>query len=410
MPEVKSKSEKKAYEYLKPHVNIATLGHVDHGKTTLTSAITYVLARENKAKFRKYEEIDKAPEEKARGITISIAHNEFETDKRHYSLIDCPGHKDYIKNMITGAAQANGGIVVVDASQGQQDQTREHLLLAKRVGVDKIVVFANKTDLVTDKEMLELVKEDIVGLLKKYGFDENSPIIFGSAKKALEENPGPDEPLGYYQSQIKELIAKVDEYIPTPPVDESKPFLMYIEDIFTISGRGTVITGRVERGTLIPGKEEVEILGLEKEGIITKVVEAEIHNKPLTIVRPNLNVALLLQKIDRERLARGMAATKPGSIKIHKKFEAEIYVLTKEEGGRHTEFGEGYKPQFYFYTIDVSGTITKLPEGKKSVKPGENLNLTIELIKPVAVEVGSTFSVREGGRTVLSGTITKIIE
>jgi elongation factor Tu len=403
-----AKSEKKTYEYLKPHVNVATLGHVDHGKTTLTSAITYVLARENKATFRKYEEIDKAPEEKARGITISVAHNEFETDARHYSLIDCPGHADYIKNMITGAAQANGGILVIDASQGQQTQTREHLLLAKQVGIDKLVIFANKTDLVTDNEMLELVKEDIRDLLEKYGFDKNSPIIFGSAKKALEENPGPNEPLGYYQSQIKELIAKIDEYIPTPPSDEDKPFLMYIEDVFTITGRGTVVTGRVERGTLTPGNE-VEVLGMGKEKIKTKVTSAEIHNKVLNVVKPNLNAALLLQGIKREQVERGMAVSKPGSINIHKKFEAQVYALTKDEGGRHSEFEEGYKPQFYFYTADISGAI-KLPEGKKTVNPGDNLSLIIELIQPVAVEDNSTFSIREGRKTVGKGIITKIIE
>src|SRR4051812_9278187 len=295
-----TKSEKKVYEGSKPHVNIATLGHVDHGKTTLTSAITYVSAREGKAKFSKYEEIDKAPEEKARGITISIAHTEFETDTRHYALIDCPGHADYVKNMITGAAQANSGILVVSAEDGQMPQTREHLLLAKQVGLNKLVVFVNKVDLVTDKEMLELVKEEVKGLLESYGFDKDSPIILGSAKKALDEKPEPGEPLGYYQSQIKELLKKVDEYLPTPPIDEDKPFLMYIEDIFTITGRGTVVTGKVERGKLIPG-EEVEILGLGVEKIKTKVTGAEMFGQTLKVVKPNYNAALLLQGIKREQ-------------------------------------------------------------------------------------------------------------
>ncbi|CAG8437307.1 6937_t:CDS:2 [Ambispora leptoticha] len=356
MAETRS-GKKEIFESTKPHLNIATLGHVDHGKTTLTSAITHVLARENKAKSRKYEEIDAAPEEKARGITIKTAHVEFETDRRHYALVDCPGHADYIKNMITGAAQANGGILVVDASQGGQAQTKEHLLLAKQVGVDKLVIFANKVDLVTDNEMLEIIKEDIKELLKKYKFDENSPIIFGSARKALEENPGPGEPMGHYQ--------------------------------------------------------KVEILGLGKEKIRTKVIGAEMFGKILKVVKPNYDAALLLQGVKREQVARGMAVVKPGTINIHSKFEAQVYVLTKAEGGRHTTFEDKYSPQFYFHTVDITG-IVELPKEvtgeKKVVNPGDNISLKVKLIQPVALEVNNTFSIREGGKTVGKGIITKIIE
>ncbi|CAG8456042.1 26245_t:CDS:2 [Gigaspora margarita] len=400
MAEAKS-GKKEIFESSKPHVNIATLGHVDHGKTTLTSAITYVQAKENKAKSRKYEEIDAAPEEKARGITIKTAHVEFETDTRHYALIDCPGHADYIKNMITGAAQANGGILVIDASQGSQKQTEEHLLLAKQVGVKNIVVFANKIDVVADKEMLDLVKEEIEGLLTKHGFDKNSPIIFGSAKKALEENTNPGEPIGYYESQIRELINKVDDHV-------DKPFLMYVEDSFSKTGRGTIATGKVERGTLMPG-DEIEIVGINEEKIKTKATSAEMFFKELRPAKPNQNIGVLLQGIKREQVSRGMALAKPGSINAYKKFETQVYILTKDEGGRHTPFKADYSPQFYFYTLDVSGTI-KLPKDKEIVNPGDDLSLEVHLIHPVAIEVNSTFSIREGGRTIGKGVVTKIIE
>lgn len=399
MAEAKS-GKKQIFESSKPHINIATLGHVDHGKTTLTSAITYVQAKENKAKSRKYEEIDAAPEEKARGITIKTAHVEFETDTRHYALIDCPGHADYIKNMITGAAQANGGILVVDASQGGQEQTKEHLLLAKQVGVDKLAIFANKVDMVSDPEMLELVKEDIEGLLEKYGFDKGAPIIFGSAKKALEGDPEQEK-------KIKELIAKVDEYIPIPLSDENKPFLMYIEDTMSITGRGTVATGKVERGILKPG-DEIEIIGINEEKIKTKATSAEMFQKELKEAKPNYNIGVLLQGIKREQVSRGMALAKPGSINAYKKFEAQVYVLKKEEGGRHSTFEDNYSPQFYFYTADISGTI-KLSKDTV-VKPGDNLSLTVHLIHPVAIETNSTFSIREGGKTIGKGIVIKIIE
>jgi len=400
MAEAKS-GKKKVYESTKPHVNIATLGHVDHGKTTLTSAITYILAKENKAKFRKYEDIDNAPEEKSRGITIKTSHSEYETDNRHYALIDCPGHAEYIKNMITGAAQANGGILVIDASRGSQKQTEEHLLLAKQVGVKDIVVFANKVDVVEDKEMLDLVKEEIEGLLEKHGFDKKSPIIFGSAKKALEGD-------AEQEKNIKQLLNKVDECIPTPPSDESKPFLMYIEDNMSITGRGTVATGKVERGTIKPG-EEVEIVGINEKKVKTKATSAEMFHKELKEAKPNFNIGVLLQGTTREQAPRGAALAKPGSINAHKNFEAQVYILTKDEGGRHKPFEDDYSPQFYFYTSDISGTI-KLPEDKKIVNPGDDLSLKVHLIHPVAIEVNSTFSIREGGRTIGKGVVTKITE
>ncbi|CAG8448393.1 19224_t:CDS:1 [Racocetra fulgida] len=400
MAEAKT-GKKEVYESSKPHVNIATLGHVDHGKTTLTSAITHVQSKKNKAKSRKYEEIDAAPEERARGITIKTAHVEYETDTRHYALIDCPGHADYIKNLITGAAQANGGIVVVDASQGGQEQTKEHLLLANQVGVKDVVVFANKVDVVADKEILELVKEEVEGLLEKYGFNKNSPIIFGSAKKALEGD-------AEQEKKIEELIDAVDKHIPTPLSDESKPFLMYIEDNMSITGRGTVATGKVERGTLKPG-EEVEIVGINAEKFKTKATSAEMFHKELKEAKPNFNIGVLLQGTTREQAPRGAALAKPGSINAHKKFEAQVYILTKDEGGRHTPFEADYSPQFYFYTSDISGTI-KLPEDKKVVKPGDDLSLKVHLIHPVAIEVNSAFSIREGGRTIGKGVVTKIIE
>ncbi|CAG8591566.1 31480_t:CDS:1, partial [Racocetra persica] len=363
----------------------------------------------NKAKSRRYEEIDAAPEERARGITIKTAHVEYETDTRHYALIDCPGHADYIKNMITGAAQANGGILVIDASQGSQKQTEEHLLLAKQVGVKDMVVFANKVDVVKDKtkdeeefkESLDLTKEEIEALLKEHGFNESSPIIFGSAKKALEGD-------AEQEKKIEELIDAVDKYIPTPPSDESKPFLMYIEDNMSITGRGTVATGKVERGTLKPG-EEVEIVGINAEKVKTKATSAEMFHKELKEAKPNFNIGVLLQGTTREQAPRGAALAKPGSINAHKKFEAQIYILTKDEGGRHTPFEADYSPQFYFYTSDISGTI-KLPKGKELVKPGDDLSLEVHLIHPVAIEINSTFSIREGGRTIGKGVVTKIIE
>jgi len=387
-----------------PHVNIATLGHVDHGKTSLTAAITSVLAKENKAKKKEYKDIDSAPEEKARGITIKTAHVEF-ISERHYALIDCPGHADYIKNMITGAAQANGGILVIDASQGSQEQTKEHLLLANQVGVKDIVVFANKIDMIksANKDDLELAVElvgmNIRDLLKKYGFDEDSPVIFGSAKKALEGDPEQED-------KIRELVKKLDQHIPTPLSDESKPFLMYIEDANTITGRGTVVTGKVEQGILVPGSE-VEIVGLREEKIKTKATSAEMFHKTLTEVKPNYNVGILLQGIKREQVARGMALAAPGSIGAYKVFEAQVYILSKDEGGRSTDFKKNYRPQFFFYTADITGTI-KLPQDKV-VAPGENISFEVELEKPVALKLNTTFSIREGGRTIGKGVVTKII-
>lgn len=393
---------KAKFDRSKPHVNIGTIGHIDHGKTTLTAAICTYLAKKNKNnKAMKYDEIDKAPEEKARGITINTAHVEYETDKRHYAHVDCPGHADYIKNMITGAAQMDGAILVVAASDGPMPQTKEHILLARQVGVPKIVVFMNKCDLMDDKEMQDLVEMDVRDLLNSYGFDgDNAPIIRGSAVKALEGDPA-------WEAKIQELMDAVDAYIPTPERDESKPFLLAVEDVMTISGRGTVVTGRVERGTL-KLNDEVEIVGLRpiQKTVVTGM---EMFKKTLDEVRAGDNAGILLRGTKRDEVERGQVLAKPGSIKPHTEFEAEIYALKKEEGGRPTPVTSGYRPQFYFRTTDVTGEIT-LKKGVEMIMPGDNTTITVALIKPIAVEQGSKFSIREGGKTVGAGTVTKIIK
>ena len=383
----------------KPHVNIGTIGHVDHGKTTLTAAITKRQADKGLAKFEAYADIDKAPEERERGITINTAHVEYETDKRHYAHVDCPGHADYVKNMITGAAQMDGAILVIAATDGAMAQTREHILLARQVGVPRIVVFINKCDMVDDPEMLELVEMDVRDLLTQYGFDgDNTPFIFGSALKALEGDPK-------YEEKIDELLDAVDEYIPTPERDTDKPFLMSIEDVFTITGRGTVVTGRVERGQL-KLNDEVEIVGLHdtKKTVVTGI---EMFRKQLDYAEAGDNAGVLLRGISREEVQRGQVLAKPGSVTPHTTFECEVYVLSKEEGGRHTPFFTNYRPQFYFRTTDVTGVVT-LPEGTEMVMPGDNVKMHIELIAPIALEEGTKFSIREGGRTVGSGIVTKI--
>ncbi len=395
------------FERTKPHVNIGTIGHVDHGKTTLTAAISRVLHAKGLAQEYKYEQIDAAPEERARGITINIFHAEFETEKRHYAHVDCPGHADYIKNMITGAAQMDGAILVVSAADGVMPQTREHILLARQVNVPYIVVFMNKCDLVDDPEILEVVELDIRDLLNKYGFPGDTvPIIKGSALKVMEQNPLNLE--DEWTKRIIELMDAVDEYIPEPQREVDKPFLMAVEDVFTITGRGTVATGRVERGILKP-MEEVEIVGLRDEPLKTVVTGIEMFRKTLEEARAGDNVGLLLRGIDREQVERGMVIAKPGSITPHRKFEAEVYVLSKDEGGRHTPFVSGYRPQFYFRTTDVTGEIT-LPPGVEMVMPGDNVTLTVELGEPVAMEPGSKFAIREGGRTVGAGSITKVLD
>ncbi len=392
---------KEKYVRTKPHVNIGTIGHIDHGKTTLTAAITKVLAERGKAEFKDYEEIDNAPEEKERGITINTAHVEYETDKRHYAHVDCPGHADYIKNMITGAAQMDGAILVVSAVDGPMPQTREHILLARQVNVPYIVVFLNKIDMVDDPELIDLVEMEVRELLSKYGFPgDEVPVIRGSALKALEGDPEAVK-------AIEELMDAVDEYIPTPQREADKPFLMPIEDIFSISGRGTVVTGRVERGTLKPG-EEVEIVGF-RETRKTVATSLEMFRKILDEAIAGDNVGVLLRGIKKEDVERGMVLAKPGSITPHKKFKAQVYVLTKDEGGRHTPFFDGYRPQFYIRTTDVTGTV-RLPEGVEMVMPGDNVELTVELIAPVALEKETRFAIREGGRTVGAGVITEILE
>jgi len=395
------------FERTKPHVNIGTIGHVDHGKTSLTAAITRVLADKGLAKVQAYDEIDSAPEEKARGITINIYHAEYETDSRHYAHVDCPGHADFIKNMITGAAQMDGAILVVSATDGPMPQTREHILLARQVGVPYIVVFMNKIDQVDDPELLELVEMEIRDLLTKYGFPgDKTPIIKGSAKSVLDlpaldlNNP--------HVKAIVDLMNEVDTFIPTPERDTDKPFLCAVEDVFTITGRGTVATGRVERGQL-KSMEEVEIVGLKPESRKTVCTGIEMFRKLLDFCQAGDNVGLLLRGVDRKDIERGMVIAKPGSIKPHTKFDAEVYVLSKEEGGRHTPFVTGYRPQFYFRTTDVTGTLN-LPTGVEMVMPGDNITMTIELIQPIAMEQGSKFAIREGGRTVGAGTITKIYE
>jgi elongation factor Tu len=388
------------FDRSKPHVNIGTIGHVDHGKTTLTAAITKVLHDEGKADFVDYANIDKAPEERERGITINTAHVEYETDKRHYAHVDCPGHADYVKNMITGAAQMDGAILVVSAADGPMPQTREHILLARQVGVPRIVVYMNKCDQVDDAELLDLVEMEIRELLGEYGFDSECPIIRGSALKALEGDPAAVQ-------SIKDLMAAVDDYIPTPERDNDKPFLMSIEDVFTISGRGTVVTGRVERGRLNLN-DEVEIVGL-KETRKSVVTGIEMFRKSLDYAEAGDNAGVLLRGINREDVERGQVLAKPGSVHPHKKFKASVYVLSKEEGGRHTPFFSNYRPQFYFRTTDVTGVI-ELPQGVEMVMPGDNVEMTVDLISMVALENGTKFSIREGGRTVGAGTVTEIIE
>ncbi|WP_026962530.1 elongation factor Tu [Alicyclobacillus herbarius] len=391
---------KAKFDRSKPHVNVGTIGHVDHGKTTLTAAITTIQAQKGKAQAQKYEEIDKAPEERERGITINTAHVEYETDKRHYAHVDCPGHADYVKNMITGAAQMDGAILVVSAADGPMPQTREHILLARQVGVPYIVVFLNKCDMVDDEELLELVEMEVRELLNEYEFPgDDVPVIRGSALKALEGDPE-------YVKKIEELMDAVDEYIPTPERDTDKPFLMPVEDVFTITGRGTVATGRVERGVLKVG-DEVEIVGLRDDALKTVVTGVEMFRKLLDQAQAGDNIGALLRGIERKDVERGQVIVKPGSIKPHTKFNAEVYVLTKEEGGRHTPFFNGYRPQFYFRTTDVTGVVN-LPEGTEMVMPGDNVTMTVELISPIALEEGTRFAIREGGRTVGAGVVSSI--
>ena len=397
---------KPKFERKKPHLNVGTIGHIDHGKTTLTSAMTRVLSTRGLAEWIPFEEIDKAPEEKARGITIQLAHVEYETERRHYAHIDCPGHADYIKNMITGAAQMDGSILVVAADDGPMPQTREHVLLARQVNVPYIIVFMNKIDMVDDPELLDLVELEVRELLTKYGFPgDDVPVVRGSALKALECGCGKEE--CKWCGAIWQLIRAMDEYIPEPVRDVDKPFLMPIEDIFSISGRGTVVTGKVERGVLRPG-EEVEVVGL-RPTIKTVATSIEMFRKVLDEALPGDNVGILLRGVGKDDVERGQVVAKPGSIKPHIKFRAEVYVLKKEEGGRHTPFFNGYRPQFYFRTTDVTGVI-RLPDGVEMVMPGDNVELEVELIKPVALEEGLRFAIREGGRTVGAGVVTKIIE
>jgi len=397
---------KQKFERTKPHLNVGTMGHIDHGKTTLTAAITKVAAMLGKAEFRPYESIDNAPEEKARGITINIAHVEYETDKRHYAHVDMPGHRDYIKNMITGAAQVDGAILVVAAPDGPMPQTREHVLLARQVEVPSIVVFLNKVDQMDDPELLELVELELRELLSQYGFPgETTPIVRGSALKALES--ASTDPQAPEYACIRELLRVIDEYIPQPKREMDKPFMMAIEDVFSIKGRGTVVTGRIERGKVKVG-DAVEIVGL-RETRASVVTGVEMFHKALDEGIAGDNVGLLLRGIEREDVERGQVVAKPGSITPHKKFLAEVYVLKKEEGGRHKAFFSGYRPQFYIRTMDVTGTI-QLPAGVEMVMPGDNVNLTVELIVPVALEQGSKFAIREGGLTVGAGVITQILE
>ena len=398
---------KQKFERTKPHVNIGTIGHVDHGKTTLTAAITKYLALKGQADFEDYASIDKAPEEKARGITINTAHVEYETDKRHYAHVDCPGHADYIKNMITGAAQMDGAILVIAATDGPMAQTREHLLLARQVGVPYIVVFLNKCDQVDDEELLELVEMEVRETLNEYEFPgDDTPIIKGSALNALvSESKDPDAP---EYACIKELMDAVDSYIPTPDRKADQPFLMPVEDVFTISGRGTVATGRVERG-IVKKNEPVEIVGLREDKLTTVVTDIEMFHKLLDFAEAGDNIGALLRGIDKKNIERGQVLAKPGSIHPHTKFAGQVYVLSKEEGGRHTPFFNNYRPQFYFRTTDVTGIIT-LPEGVEMCMPGDNVVMHVELITPIAIEKGLRFAIREGGRTVGSGVVTEIEE
>ena len=398
---------KQKFERTKPHVNIGTIGHVDHGKTTLTAAITKYLALQGKAQFEDYSSIDKAPEERERGITINTAHVEYETDVRHYAHVDCPGHADYIKNMITGAAQMDGAILVIAATDGPMAQTREHILLARQVGVPAIVVFLNKVDLLDDEELLELVEMEVRELLSKYEFPgDDLPVIKGSALNALTcESDDPNAP---DYACIKELMDAVDSYIPTPPRDDSLPFLMPVEDVFTITGRGTVATGRVERGQIKMG-DAVEIVGLAEESKKSVITGIEMFRKLLDYAEAGDNVGTLLRGIDKKEIERGQVLAKPGSIKPHTKFSGQVYVLSKDEGGRHTPFFNNYRPQFYFRTTDVTG-VCELPAGVEMCMPGDNVEMTIELIHPIAMEQGLTFAIREGGRTVGSGRVATIIE
>ena len=392
---------KEKFDRSKPHVNIGTIGHVDHGKTTLTAAISKVLSGKNGNEAVDFANIDKAPEERERGITINTAHIEYSTEKRHYAHVDCPGHADYVKNMITGAAQMDGAILVIAATDGPMAQTREHILLARKVGVPKLVLLMNKCDMVDDEELLDLVEMEIRDLLNEYGFEgDETPIIRGSALKALEGDP-------QWVSKIDELMDAVDEWIPTPERDNDKPFLMSIEDVFTITGRGTVVTGRVERG-MLKLNDEVEIVGI-KETKKTVVTGIEMFRKQLDFAEAGDNAGVLLRGISREEVERGQVLAKPGSVTPHHKFKAAVYILSKEEGGRHTPFFTNYRPQFYFRTTDVTGVIT-LPEGVEMVMPGDNVNMEVELIHSIALEQGTKFSIREGGRTVGAGNVTEIVE
>ena len=392
---------KQKFDRSKPHVNIGTIGHVDHGKTTLTAAITNVLSKKGYADFVDYANIDKAPEERERGITINTSHVEYQTDKRHYAHVDCPGHADYVKNMITGAAQMDGAILVIAATDGVMAQTREHILLARQVGVPRMVVFMNKCDMVDDDELLDLVEMEIREILNEYGFEgDDTPIIRGSALKALEGDPA-------YEAKVLELMDAVDTWIETPARDTDKPFLMPIEDVFTITGRGTVVTGRVERGQL-KLNDEVEIVGIKptRKSVVTGI---EMFRKQLDYAEAGDNAGVLLRGVNREDVERGQVLAKPGSVTPHTKFKAQVYVLSKEEGGRHTPFFSNYRPQFYFRTTDVTGVI-ELPEGTEMVMPGDNVEMTVELIAPIAIENGTKFSIREGGRTVGAGNVSEIIK
>ena len=391
---------KEKFDRSKPHVNIGTIGHVDHGKTTLTAAITTVLAKKGFAQAQDYGSIDKAPEERERGITINTAHVEYETDTRHYAHVDCPGHADYVKNMITGAAQMDGAILVVSAADGPMPQTREHILLSRQVGVPYIVVFLNKVDMVDDEELLELVEMEVRDLLSEYDFPgDDTPVIAGSALRALEGDAS-------YEEKILELMAAVDEYIPTPERDVDKPFMMPVEDVFSITGRGTVATGRVERGQVRVG-DEVEIVGISEETSKTTVTGVEMFRKLLDYAEAGDNIGTLLRGVTRDNIERGQVLAKPGTITPHTKFKAEVYVLTKEEGGRHTPFFTNYRPQFYFRTTDITD-VCLLPEGVEMVMPGDNVTMEVELIHPVAIENGTKFSIREGGRTVGAGSVASI--
>jgi len=391
---------KEKFDRSKPHVNIGTIGHVDHGKTTLTAAITTVLSKKGLAQASAYDQIDGAPEERERGITISTAHVEYETEARHYAHVDCPGHADYVNNMITGAAQMDGAILVVSAADGPMPQTREHILLSRNVGVPYIVVFLNKMDMVDDEELLELVEMEVRDLLSEYDFPgDDVPVIAGSALKALEGDAS-------YEEKIMELMAAVDEYVPTPERDTDKPFMMPVEDVFSITGRGTVATGRVERGQVRVG-DEVEIVGIAEETAKTTVTGVEMFRKLLDYAEAGDNIGALLRGVAREDIQRGQVLAKAGTITPHTKFKAEVYVLTKEEGGRHTPFFTNYRPQFYFRTTDVTGVV-ELPEGTEMVMPGDNVTIDVELIHPIAIEDGTRFSIREGGRTVGSGVVTSI--